>query len=344
MKNNNTMKIVSSYLSIILGAGFISGKELFFFFGRYNYFGIVTLFISCILFALVLKKQLDIMFSNSVSQYLDFTKLIFYKTINSFISNITLLFLLVTMSAMVAGFCACISDAFNIPLIYQLIFIFVLTIFTIFKGVDFIVIVNSILAPIMFVGIIIIGIYTTLNSSIHTVNILDTMPKLHYFKALIFAFIYISFNSLTSVPMMCNLTNLIDSKKTINLSALVSCAILFILGFSLLLPMIIEKEFIKNTSIPILTLLSKNSMLVKNIYLIVLLCAIFSTLISSSLSVIQTLKSRFKNTDEKFITVLVVLLAITLSLFGFSNFVNVVYPLFGILGLIQIYFIVFYKN
>ncbi len=343
---NNTIKIVSTYISVILGAGFISGKEIFFFFGNYNYFGIFTLLLACILFSIILSKQLHIVFENKITQYHDFSDLVFNKNIKPFIEYITLLFLFVTMSTMISAFCTSLgtTSIIDIGTMLPKVIIFFLTLFVLLKGVDFIVILNSILTPVMFIGIIIIGVYLIANNSVHTFNDMNIVNSKTYIKGIIFAIIYISFNSLTSVPMMCNILNILESKKTIKISAIISGIILFILGFLLLYPMILDSDFIKKTSLPVLTLLSKNSMLVENIYLIVLLCAIFSTLISTCLSFIKTIETIFKvKPDSILLKIFVILLALIFSNLGFSTFVSVVYPIFGILGLVQIYFILTYQ-
>lgn len=340
MSKINIIKLVSAYVSIILGAGFISGKELFFFFVKYKYLGILTLFFSCILFGLLLYKQFNIIRSNNLLQYHDFSHLIFSNKTCLYIENITLLFLFVTVSTMLSAFCQTFSQNFNVNMLISEIIIFIVTILTISGGIKPIVILNTFLTPIMFVGIIIIGIYTIYLSSVQTSNMLIINNE-SYSNALIFSILYFSFNSLTSIPMMCNMNNFLDSKKTITYTSLLSATILFLLGVILIYPMIIDYDFIYNSDIPILKLLSKNQNIVSDIYLCVFLMAIFSTLISTLISLISTLQKKF-NIKNIYFKAIIILLALFFSNLGFSNFVSFVYPIFGILGLIQIYYIFTY--
>ncbi len=340
MNNSNVFKIVSTYISIILGAGFISGKELYFFFGRYHLFGIATLFLSCLLFLLILYKQLTIIKHNPIDEYHSFSVVVFNKNISGYIENISLFFLFVTASTMISAFTQTLVDAFNLPMFFSQIIIFAITIYFLITGVQKIITLNTFLFPAMFLGILIIGTYLIFYNTVPTFNHLQSIND-NKVVALLFALLYVSFNSLTVIPMMCTLKPFVDSKKTIKNSTFSSAITLFLLGICLLIPIINSVNIIGNTSIPILKLI-KNIDLLNYIYLIVLILAIISTLISSIYAFTSTLEQKLSLSSKYAIKLIVVLLAIFLSNIGFTLFVSVIYPLFGLLGLVQIYYILKY--
>ncbi len=342
MSKSNIIKLITTYISIILGAGFISGKELFFFFGKYRNFGIFTLFISCLIFLIVLNKQLFLIKRYKLNQYHDFSKFIFGKKISSFIELITLLFLFITASTMISAFCQAINDSFSIKIIISQIIIFFIILYFLINGIEKIVLFNTFITPIMFFGIILIGIYLIQSETEQTFNFIYTQ-NFNYINAIIFSLLYTSFNSLNVIPMMCNMSEYIDSKKTIYTSSCLSGVILFILGLFLLYPLIINYNTIESSNIPILTLLSYKSSVLKFVYLIVLVSAIISTLLSSSISFLSTIEKKLQ-IDKNNITskILFLLFATLFSNLGFGNFVSFVYPLFGFLGIIQIYCILKY--
>ncbi len=340
MDKSNVFKIVSTYISIILGAGFISGKELYFFFGQYKYFGTVTLFFSCILFLIILYKQLTILKENNIVEYHNFANKVFNKHIRNYIENISLIFLFVTASTMISAFTQALSDSFNTSHIFSQIIILVVITYFLITGIKKIVILNTFLFPLMFFGIIIIGIYLIFYKSIPTFNNLYSLNQ-NKLIAFIFALIYVSFNSLTVIPMICNISQYVDTKKTIKNSTIISAITLFILGSCLLLPIINSVDLINNISLPILALI-KNINLLNYIYLIVLLLAIISTLISSLYSFTNTLEQKLDLSSKYITKIIIALLALLFSNISFTIFVSVVYPIFGILGLIQIYYILKY--
>lgn len=340
MNNKNIFKLTSTYISVILGAGFISGKEIYFFFGQYNFFGLITLFLVSILFSIILYKQLSIIYSNDIKNYHDFSSYIMNKKISKIIENITLIFLFVIISTMISAFCQTIDESFSVPILFTQIFIFFITLYFLVKGVDFIIILNSFLTPIMIIGTIIIGAYISNFETMETFSYTYKNNNINYIVALSFALLYVSFNSLTSVPMISNVKNILDSKKTILIGTLLSGLILFILGFNILYPIIINSKIIQNSDIPILTLLKNKNFLVEYIYILILLCAIFSTLISTSVSFIHTIESKMNiKKDSLFVKILILFFALCFSTLGFANFVKFIYPVFGVLGLAQIYFI-----
>ena len=71
------------------------------------------------------------------------------------------------------------------------------------------------------------------------------------------------------------------------------------------------------------------------IYGIVILIAIFTTAISAGMSFLKNIK-----TDEKKIALIICVLSVMISPIGFANLVKIIFPLFGYIGLLQIYFII----
>ncbi len=333
----NIQKIVSSYINIVLGAGFISGSELYFFFGKYRFIGTICFAFTCILFFLILYKQQFIIKENNISNYHDFSKLIFDKEILPLIELVSLSFLFITSSTMISAFSQTLFQSFSIPFLISEIIVFMLVVYFILKDSMLIIKLNIYLFPVMFIGILLIGSYLISTISVSVISN-NTDSNLSILKCVVLGILYLSFNSLNSIPMICNLNSFIDSKNTIFFSSFISAIILFILGIFLLVP-IVSLENI-NSPLPILSLIDKN--IINYIYTFVLLLAIFSTLISSLLSFIKTLESKislnFSKKNKRY-KLLVIILSIMLSNLGFGVFVGTLYPLFGILGIIQIVYI-----
>ena len=77
------------------------------------------------------------------------------------------------------------------------------------------------------------------------------------------------------------------------------------------------------------------------IYGIVILGSIFTTAISLGISFLQnTVKNKKSYTQ---IALIMCITSVIISKIGFSNLVNILYPIFGYLGILQIYKIVIKK-
>ncbi len=73
---------------------------------------------------------------------------------------------------------------------------------------------------------------------------------------------------------------------------------------------------------------------IKKVYGIIILISIFTTAISLGIGFLKNVSSSKKSFNV--IAVLMCMSAIIFSGFGFSNLVNLLYPILGVLGLIQI--------
>ena len=89
------------------------------------------------------------------------------------------------------------------------------------------------------------------------------------------------------------------------------------------------------TSVPTV---SKISNILSTMYGFVILSSIFTTSISLGGSFLQNIASNKKSYTQ--IAIIMCITSLLISKIGFSNLVNILYPIFGYLGLIQIYKIV----
>ncbi|MCI8640412.1 MAG: hypothetical protein HFJ59_00830 [Clostridia bacterium] len=91
---------------------------------------------------------------------------------------------------------------------------------------------------------------------------------------------------------------------------------------------------ISNLEMPAVYAINKICPYLKNIYGITILIAIFTTAISVGISFLQNTCKTQKDFNIK--CILICITAVLFSQIGFSNLVNILYPVLGGLGLIQI--------
>ncbi len=322
------LKIAFIYTGTILGAGFATGRELVSFFAKFNNMGIIGFVLACFLLALTCISILDIIHKTNASTYKQFMYNIFGK-FGIYIEwfNICLLFIL--FSAMLAGGGATISNIFNINEMVSIAIFCIITFIALIFGKNAIININTILCPILIIGGILIGIYLYFKATpVFNSNI----------EVIASPFIYTSYNAITTISVLFAIKDIIINKKVIIYSGLLGGIFIFLIGLFMLLPLVRDYNIIYNSSLPILDLI-KNENSIKNVYSFTVLSAIFTTAVSNGVALENTFKQKY-NVNSISLKIIIILLGVLFSLMGFSNIVNIVYPIFGIIGMFEILVII----
>ena len=155
-------------------------------------------------------------------------------------------------------------------------------------------------------------------------------------KSIISAVIYVSYNSIVLIPILITLNKYANSTKN-QIIISIFCVIFFlIMGFAI--NHIIENiENISNIEIPLLYIAKQLGSVFTIMYGATIILAMLTSAVSAGLGFLENIS---KNKKVKWIVILILnITAIVLSGFGFSNLVAILYPIFGILGLVQMFFI-----
>jgi len=99
---------------------------------------------------------------------------------------------------------------------------------------------------------------------------------------------------------------------------------------------------IQNVELPLIYIVNKFGNVYKYIYGIVIVSAIYTSAIAGGYGFVQNC-SKTKETYKK-LCVFLCITAIPVSELGFSYLVTLLYPVFGMLGLIQVIYIVFTRK
>lgn len=327
----NILKICFVIIGTIIGAGFASGKEIYTFFCVYGVNGLWGILISNILIGFVIYLTFKITINNNINSYSSFISHLVgpNKILNYTINNIMNIFLLISFIVMVSGFGAYFNQEFNIPSILGSTIISILAFFTFFKSIDGIVKINTYLIPILIFLITLLGF----RENVFSFNI-NTFAPARGFSWIIKSILYASYNSIVLIPIIINLKNLISNNKQIKY--IIGFTLLFMIIMSVVIFIILNLNIleISGIEIPIVFIANKFGILYKYLYGLVILIAIFTTAISEGYSFLNNIS---KNKKQYFIySVLICMLSIAFSNIGFGKLLDILYPLLGYLGLIQI--------
>ena len=325
-------KIIFLLIGTFVGAGFASGREIFNFFTIYGLSGIISIFIfSFLLFFLTLKclntkEKLNINNYGEFIVYIEKKYSFFNYQVFICIINI---FLAASFYIMSSSLASLFSYQFNISKIITVLITIIVCFYILSKNnLNFICKINSILIPILISFIFLFSI-----NNINFNNI-EFMNNNNIFISIFMGILYFSYNSLLLIPVIFNLHN----TKNYNNSKIAFLFSFFIFILLLLLNYLLLTFYneILNVDLPIVYLCNSK---IKIFGFFIILSAILTTLISSGYSFINNLNE--KNKKIKLISFL--LISFLFSFFSLSNLINFFYPLFGFLGLFQIFLILNYK-
>lgn len=331
--------IILVIIGAFIGAGFASGQEIYLFFYKYGINGIFGLALCSIMIGVVIYKTVLIIKKYDINTYNEFLNIIFNKNkiIAEIMNLIINLFLLVTFFIMISGFGAyfkqelSISNIVGATLLASICF---LVFMTDIKGVAKI---NSIIVPILICFICIIGIKNLTQISFGDIEANLTVQKFE-FGWILSSLLYCSYNMILIIPVIVSLKDYIKSKKQIYLISVVTSVIIFILGLFIFLLMININTDFSSIEMPAVYVITQNFTQFKLIYGIVILFSIFTTSISIGISFLENIVKNENNFPQ--IAGIMCITSIIISNFGFSNLVKILFPIFGGLGLVQIYKII----
>lgn len=248
------------------------------------------------------------------------------------------MFLFVCFSEMIAGMGAMINQEFGLPKQVGSIVMIILCILTFLAGTKGLVNINSILVPILCIGGIVLGAYIILfrNISVFT----SAVPQMKE-DWILSAVLYVCYNTLTVIVVLCTIHNTLSNKNVDRWGGIIGGIGLGVLGLSIGLSTLIYYSQVSMLEIPMLGILLGYPKMLKYMYMIILLVAMYTTAIANGYGVIENLSCRIK-VEKNWIILGVSRLGFLGAQLGFSNIVANVFPIFGYIGYFEIIMIIVY--
>ncbi len=339
---NNIFKVIFVIIGTMIGAGFASGQEIYLFFFSHGIKGLIGMLISSIIIGIVIYKTFYIVDKYKIDNYKDFLEILINtnKKFNGIINIIINIFILVTFFIMIAGFGAYFEQELGINSLIGSTILAVITFLVFMTSIKGVVKANEILVPILISFLIIIGIITLKDFPIDKLQnyIIESNSKKYYLNAIL----YSSYNSILLIPVLLTLKDYIKEKKQIRNISIISSSIIFLLSIIIFLLLARVDVDITKLQMPAVYVVSHMSKFLKYIYGFIILGSIFTTTISLGASFLKNTTKKKKSYTQ--IATIMCITSILISKIGFSNLVNLLYPIFGYLGLVQILKLFFLKS
>lgn len=344
----NISKVVFVIIGTFIGAGFASGQEIYLFFFKYGINGIIGILISSLILGIIISKTLKIIKENNIQSYKEFLDNIINKKysikikqhknekLTQLINIVVNAFMLVTFFIMIAGFGTYFTQQFGLNQLIGSSILALITYIILNTNVKGVVKASEIIVPILIISVIIIGLMNLKDLSL--LQIKNYLIQNNNLEFILEAILYASYNSILLIPVLITLNKYIKNKKQTTIIGIISAVIISTMSILIFLLLTKVDVTIENLEMPVVYVASNMLEILEYIYGFIILGSIFTTTISLGVSFLQNTSK-----DKKSYTQIALIMCITsviVSKIGFSNLVNMLYPIFGYLGILQIYKIV----
>ncbi len=314
------------------------GKEIYIFFSKYGLYGIIGILLSGTILGILTSKVLKIIGKEQeVNTYNEFLFYIFNNKNSKLVVILNYIintFLLITFYIMVSGFTAYFKQEYNIPNYMTGIILAILCYVALNNNIDEVVKISAILVPVIILFIISFGLFD-ISNGINQVLEMNFIAN-NFIRGMWNGIIYSSYNSIILIPVLVTLKKYVNKKNFYSIGVITS---LVVIVLSLFIYIILLKSNIDiiEFDLPIIYIVKQYGSVFKYLYGVVIVISIFTSIISAGYSFLKNSIKNKKN-YSKLLKVMCIS-SIFITNIGFSNLVNTLYPIFGILGIVQIYYI-----
>lgn len=330
----NIFKVTFVIWGAIIGAGFISGQEINLFFNKFGKNGIIGILIAGLLMVMTIKKVCIKIYKDKIQNYqgfIDKTIPIDNIHIKLIMNNIITVLLLISFWIMCAAFNAYFKQEFQIP-IWLIGTINCLLCYLILKNNSKAVIkINQILIPVIILAIIFL-----IFKQIPIKHLYETSMSNSIVSAILSGIVYASYNIVLLIPILVTLSKYLESEHQISIISIISGCIIIIIAVIVYF-LLYTVPNIEDKEIPLIYIANNLGSLYHYIYGAVIVVAIFTTAISVGHGFLKNVTKTEKSYRRLALSIGIT--SIVISYVGFSNLVSYLYPLTGIIGLVQIIFI-----
>ena len=324
-------------MATIIGAGFASGQEIMQFFSSYYEGGFYGIVLAGVLFSIIGYVVLDKVYSERIRNYEEFL----FPTVGWFLGWVmeilVTLFMISVFCIMIAGAGGIISDKLDISSQVAVLIVALLCAMVFFTEIKGIINISSIVTPILIIGILGFGLYIIFSKEMAVFSLSGSASKITdnwFFSSLL----YVSYNSITSIVVMCSLLPYLKSRKSAVFGGvfggLMLCLMAIVINFAIYLfyPNIATED------LPVMGMVDKYSVFLGGVYTVILLLAMFVSALTAGFGFVERISSKV-NISKKIIILVICALSIPLSSIGFSGLIATIYPVFGYMGMFMVFII-----
>ena len=337
--NINGLRLCFTFAGCFLGAGYVSGQELWQFFGSFGAVGFAGLAISMALIFLFGLLLMRLAFKSGI---VECDKLIIRKNnkfLRSFIGIAEVFFLTGIAVIMAAGVGALFKQVAGVSEYITAAVFSVLVLLLAQGGHKRMVAVFSLTVPVLVFFTVLIGIMSMAKFGLPDLNGLrqedaGTNPLLSNWW--ISAITFVCYNLFSSVQILAPVGALVASKKKLFIGVLAGTLMLFLIAGFIFVSMAIFPSS-SEMPLPMLYVAGLHSKILEIIYSLLLLLGMLGAALSSLVAVIHFIIQKTGKASHNFpVSCILCVIMYFASLVGFGDLIGTVYPLCGYLGVLAI--------
>ena len=151
--------------------------------------------------------------------------------------------------------------------------------------------------------------------------------------------VYASYNLILLIPVLINLKDFLKNRRQIKIISIATSIIISIISICIFFLLIHVDISFSNLDMPVVYVIKNNFPKISKMYGLIILIAIFTTAISIGAGFLNNVSKT--NKQYKTFDFLMCLVSVIVANIGFANLVRVLFPMFGYLGIFQIFLILF---
>lgn len=326
----------------VIGAGFASGQEINSFFYKYGVSGILGLIISIFLISIIIYKVFKLSRVKNINTYKEFLETILnvqkrkYLNIANITNTIINIFLIISFFIMIAGFGAYFEQEYNLNSLIGGMILAGICFVIFMANVEGLLKINKYLVPVLIIFMLFIGYMNIGNSNLGKINSENITGN--WCLAILSGTVYASYNIILLIPVLIALKNKIQKNADIKYIAILSGIALLILALIIFFLIADIEIDINSIEMPAVYTIGKYFPSFRTVYGFIILASILTTAISEGISLLENVCKTKKSYTQ--VAAILCITSVFFSKIGFSNLINLLYPVFGVLGLLQILIII----
>ena len=330
MKKISPIKLGLSFAGCFLGAGYVSGQELWQFFGSFGAKGFSGLAITMVLLYAIGVLMIRL---NQETGLAEVDRLVVRKDITALRVAVFVLeavFLFGVCIIMTAGVGALLNQLFGLPTWIGCALFTLAVAAASLAGLEGMVKAFSVSVPILVGVTFLFGLTALIKGGIPEMPHTSSGSNPLMGSWIVAALTFTCYNIFGSIAIVSPLGEFAENKKTVLGGVGVGALMLLVIALSVLVSVNAEGSAV-SAELPMLAIVSEKSALLGFVYGFLLLIAMFGTSLSSLVAFTNMLCLKSERIrSHKVIMVTVFALGMFVgSLFGFGDLIGVIYPVFG---------------
>lgn len=344
MNNIGSLKTGFTFAGCLLGAGYVSGQELWQFFGSFGKIGYAGLLLAMVLLAIL---GYIIMRVAQKSGIREMDRIIISHNLpglRRIVGTVQTIFIFGIVVIMCAGTGALLQQIFGLPAYIGSAIFCLLVAFLAYRGVTGLVSIMSLLVPILAVFTVIICCIAICRHGVANL----TFPQAEEPNPLLSVWVvaavtYVTYNLFCGVGILTPLAHLVNSRRQTAKGIFFGVALLWLIASCIFLALACYPQSTAQ-ELPMLSISCGISPALGYIYSLLLLFGMLGAALSNTVAILTYAGQKLKSGNSKRPLLIIVLVAIAwlCSLFGFGDLISVVYPICGYFGCFALLAVVFH--